>query len=145
VSRGISLLELLVVLALLSVLAGFAVLNHQAMRPGIDLRLAARQVVMDLRLARVRAVAENVSHRIVFPIGAGAYQHQRKAGASYADDGPAVPLPGGIRIADCNATGSGISFKPRGNAATFGTVILHNRVGEERRVIVDIAGQTRVQ
>ena len=144
-NHGLSLLELVVALALMAILGGAAVLNHHAMRPGLDLRMAARQVVLDLRVARRRAVAENVSHRVVFPIGAASYQPQRKTGSDYVDDGVAVRLPPGILISDCNATGNGISFKPRGNAATFGTVIIRNSSGAERRIIVDIAGQARVQ
>ncbi len=143
--RGFSLLEALVVLALLSLLTGFSVLNHQAMRPGLDLRMAARQVVLDLRVARLHAVADNSSHRIVFPSGAGGYQQQRKRGSVYVDDGVAVRLPPGILISECTAADNGISFKPRGNAAVFGTVVLRNGNGTERRIIVDIAGQVRVQ
>jgi Tfp pilus assembly protein FimT len=141
----LSVLELLVVLALMAILAGFAVLDHQAMRPGLDLRMAARQVVLDLRVARMRAVAEHVTRRVVFPAGTATYQPQRKNGSGYVDDGIAVRLPRGIVISDCNATGSGIGFKARGNAATFGTVVLGNSRGETRRVIVDIAGQVRAQ
>ena len=37
------------------------------MRPGLDLRMAARQVVLDLRVARLRAIADNVNRRVVFP------------------------------------------------------------------------------
>src|SRR5579862_4078201 len=144
-NRGMSLLEVLVVLAVIAILAGFAVLDHQAMRPRLDLRTAARQVVLDLRVARMRAIAENVNHRVVFPTGAGGYQHQRKSGGGYADDGVVVSLPRGIVIGDCTAPENGISFKPRGNAATFGTVTLRNRTGDEQRVVVDIAGQARVQ
>lgn len=144
-SRGLSLLELLVALALLAVVAGIGALAYGAMRPGLDLHAAARQVVMDLRSARVRAVAENMTVRVVFSTGASRYQRQQKRGSVYADDGRPVPLPDGIVIADCTAAGNGIGFKPRGNAATFGAVVLRNRQGAERRVIVDIAGQVRVQ
>src|SRR5262245_21763695 len=143
--RGFTVLEMLVVLALAAMLAGFSVLDHQAMRPALDLRMGARQVALDLRLARRRAVAENVTYRVVFATGAGAYQQQRKTASAYVDDGVAIALPRGVQIVDCNATGNGISFKPRGNAATFGTVIIGNRSGEQRRIIVDIAGQVRVQ
>lgn len=140
-----SLLEVLVGLALMAVLAGVSVLHHQAMRPALDLRVAARQVVLDLRLARMRAITENVSRRVVFPNGADGYQHQRKSGGFYVDDGVVVRLPHGILISDCTATENGISFKPRGNAASFGTVTLRNRNGEAQQVVVDIAGQARVQ
>ena len=107
--------------------------------------MAARQVVLDLRVARMRAIAENVNRRVVFPSGAEGYQHQRKSGAVYVDDGVIVRLPRGILIRDCTATEHGIGFKPRGNAASFGTVTLRNRNGDEAQVVVDIAGQARVQ
>jgi len=144
-SRGLSLLEVLVATALIAILAGFATLNHQAMRPRLDLRMAARQVVLDLRLARLRAIAENVNHRVIFLAGAANYQPQRKSGGAYADDGIPVSLPLGVLISGCTAPDNGISFKPRGNAASFGTVTLRNRDGDEQRVVVDIAGQVRVQ
>jgi len=133
------------VLSLASVLAGIGVLSHQAMRPTLDLSAAARQVVMDLKVARMRAAAENVNHRIVFTAGAGSYQPQRKNGSGYSDTGTPVPLPRGIVVVDCNANGSAIGFRPRGNAATFGTVTMRNGKGDVRLVIVNIAGQVRVQ
>jgi prepilin-type N-terminal cleavage/methylation domain-containing protein len=144
-ASGMSLLEVLMVLALIAILAGTSVLHHQAMRPGLDLSIAARQVVMDLKVARMRAVAENVNHRIVFPSGAERYQHQRKNGTAYVDDGPSVPLPRGIIVGDCTAADNGISFRPRGNAAAFGTVTIRNARGDARHIVVDIAGQVRVQ
>ena len=143
--HGFSLLELVVVLSVASVLAGIGVLSHHALRPRLDLRDAARQVVMDLKVARLRAAAENVNHRIVFTDGGGTYQPQRKSGSSYTNTAPPVALPQGIVVADCTANGNAIGFKPRGNAATFGTVTIRNRLGEARQIVVDIAGQVRVQ
>ncbi len=132
-------------LSLASILAGIAALSHHALRPRLDLRDAARQVVMDLKVARLRAAAENVNHRIVFTNGGGTYQPQRKNGSSYTNTAPAVPLPPDIVVADCTANGNAIGFRPRGNAATFGTVTIRNRFGEARQIVVDIAGQVRVQ
>ncbi len=143
--RGVSLLELVAVLALASILAGIGVLGHQAIRPALDLHAAARQVVMDLKVARIRAAAENVNQRLVFTAGGGSYQPQRKSGGVYSNIGPAVALPPGIVVEECNATGSAIGFRPRGNAATFGTVTMRNGKGDVRQVVVDIAGQVRVQ
>ena len=143
--RGFSLLELLVVLSLVAALSGIAVLGHAALRPRLDLSDAARQVVMDLKVARMRAAAENVNHRVVFTNGSGTYQPQRKNGSTYTNTAPPVPLPQGIVVVDCTANGSVIGFRPRGNAATFGSVTIRNPKGESRQIIVDIAGQVRVQ
>ena len=143
--QGLSLLELLVAVALVSVAAGIGAINHHAVRPHLLLGMAARQVVMELKVARMHAVARNANHRVVFPSGGSNYQRQRKQGSSYIDDGAPVPLPAGVVISGCNAVGSAIGFRPRGNAATFGTVTLQNAGGEVLRVIVDIAGAVRVQ
>jgi prepilin-type N-terminal cleavage/methylation domain-containing protein len=145
VAGGFSLLELVVVLSLASILAGIGVLSHQAIRPVLDLSAAARQVVMDLKVVRMRAAAENVNHRIVFTAGTGSYQPQRKSGGGYSNTVGPVLLPRGIIVVACSANGSAIGFRPRGNAATFGTVTLSNGKGDVRSVIVNIVGQVRVQ
>lgn len=59
--------------------------------------------------------------------------------------GGATALPREVTIASCNAVAQAITFRPRGNAATFGTVVLRNGLGEEKRVVVDIAGRIRLQ
>jgi len=144
-ASGFSLLELIIALSIASILAGIGVLSHHAMRPNLDLSLAARQVAMDLQVTRMRAVATNVNHRLVFRAGSAGYQPQYKNGNDYLNEGAAVALPRGITIASCTATGSAIGFRPRGNAATFGTVTIENEKGYARHVVVDIAGQVRVE
>ncbi len=141
--RGFSLFELLTVMLLISILAGIGVLNHHASRARLNLRTAARQIVMDLKVARMRAVATNANHRIRFRNAD--YQPQRKQGDQYTDDGPAVPLPAGIAITDCTANDDAITFRPRGNASSFGTITIVNQQGAVHRVVVDIAGQIRVE
>ena len=60
-TRGFSILELVVTLSLASILAGISVLSHNALRPRLNLGMATRQVVMDLQVTRMRAVAHNAS------------------------------------------------------------------------------------
>jgi prepilin-type N-terminal cleavage/methylation domain-containing protein len=144
-TSGFSILELVVTLALASVLAGIGVLSHQALRPALNLSMAVRQVVMDLQVSRMRAVTHNTNQRILFASGSTNYLLQRRRGGAYEDDGSPVTLPQGITIVDCTAKDSAISFRPRGNAASFGTLTMRNGKGDVRQVIVDIAGQVRVQ
>ena len=144
-ASGLSILELVVAVGLMSILAGISALSHQALRPSLNLAMGVRQVVMDLHATRIRAVARNTNHRIVFPDGGTTYQLQRRGGSTYDDDGPPVTLPSGIAVLDCSASNDAISYRPRGNAGTFGTVTLQNTKGVVRKVIVDIAGQVRVQ
>ena len=143
-ASGLSLLELIIVLSVVSILAGISVLEHQALRPRLNLGLAARQVLMDLKMARMHAVTDHVNYRIVFSSDSRTYQAQRKSGHGYRDEGLPVSLPDGIVIVDCTARDHSISFVPRGNAGSFGTITIRNIQGEVRRVSVDIAGEVRV-
>ena len=143
--KGLTILELTVTLALAAALAGVGVLGHQALRPGLNLMMASRQVVMDLQSTRLRAVARNSDERVVFFIGGTSYRLQEHVGSTYNDQGNPITLPAGIIIQECTARGAAISFRPRGSASVFGTVTLQNARGEVRSVVVDIAGQVRVQ
>jgi hypothetical protein len=94
---------------------------------------------------RSRALVENVAQRLVFTPEQDSYRQQRQTTKGYQDAGPVIGLPMGIDLVDCSAVGSAVTFRPRGNATTFGTITLRNGLGHERRVVVDIAGRMRVQ
>ncbi len=145
-AHGFTLLELLVALALLAATSGLAVPAWQRQLDDWRLAAATRQVVMDLKVARARSISSGVTHRVHFPDAAAQYTLERQqAGGAYAAAAPATALPDGVRVVECTAAGSGVSFRPRGHAAAFGTITLRNRAGAERQVVVDIAGRMRVQ
>lgn len=143
---GFSLLELLIALSLAAVLTGTALLGYRRMLAGWRLSAAARQVLMDLKLARARAILGSATHRVRFAAPGTSYQHERqRPSGAYAPIAPPTQLPPDVEIAACTGAGSGISFRPRGSAAAFGTVALRNRDGDQRAVVVDIVGRMRVQ
>jgi Tfp pilus assembly protein FimT len=144
-TSGFSILELVVTLGLASALAGISVLSHNALRPSLDLTTAMRQIVMDLQATRMRAVAHNTNHRIMFSKGGSSYRLQRQSGSAYDDEGAPIALPSGITVLDCTAQNAAIGFRPRGNAGTFGTVTIGNANGNTRSIVVNITGQVRVQ
>lgn len=144
-ARGFTLLELIIVLSLVGILASISVVSHGRMRPALDLYAAARQVLMDLKIVRMRAIVDSVNHRAFFPEGAHEYRLQRRGRTDYEDVGEPISLPPGIVVVKCTASGGGIAFRPRGSAGTFGTITLANADGQTRQVIVDIAGRIRVQ
>ena len=144
--RGVTILELMTVTGLAVVLAGAALFGYAASLSTWELNTAARQIVMDLKVTRLRAMAESIDRRIRFTSQTGAYQAQRRMpGGSYADDGPPTRLPEGIQVVSCSGAGSSVSFRPAGYAGAFGTVILANAEGLERQIIVDIVGRLRVK
>jgi len=143
---GFTLLELLLAIALLAALSAAAVPGYQRALAGWRLNAAARQVAMDLKLTRARALLDAAPHRLHFAVPGQSYQHERqRPGGAYESVGPPIELPADVDVIGCTGAGAGISFRPRGIAATFGTVALRSRDGGERDVVVDIAGRMRVQ
>lgn len=144
-AHGLTLLELIVALMLVAVLLGSAMFGYSRMGDELRLNQAARQVMLDLAVTRTRALADNVGWRLVFDCDRDNYQPQQQIGTAYQNDGTATALPAGIDLTECTASGSAVTFRPRGNAATFGTITLCNGAGRVRQVVVDIAGRIRVQ
>lgn len=145
-AKGLTLLEMLVAMTLASALAGAATLEYRRMLPAWELKAATRQVVLDLMNARTQAIAEGRSYRLAFAVNGSSYQRQRLAdNGRYESDGPPVALPTHIEIIACTAHGEAISFQPRGQAGSFGSLTLRNSDGEQRQIIVDIAGRMRVE
>jgi prepilin-type N-terminal cleavage/methylation domain-containing protein len=144
--RGFTVLELLIALALCAVLTGTALLGYRRLLSGWRLNAAARQVMMDLKLARARAMLTAATHRVRFVVSLARYQHERRRpSGTYEPIDPPTELPPDVEIVGCSGAGSAISFRPRGHAAAFGTIALRNHDGEERSVVVDIVGRLRVQ
>lgn len=145
-ARGLTLLEMLVALALSSALVGAAALQYRRLVPTWELKAAVRQVILDLSVARTRAIAEGRPFRLRFTAPGAVYRRERRSDdGTYAGDGPPVSLPTHVEISECTARGAAISFQPRGHAGSFGTLTMRNSEGELRRVVVDIAGRMRVQ
>ena len=63
---GFTLIELIIIIAILSILAGIAVPNFLAWLPKSRLNGAARQVMGDLMAARMKAVSQNNEFKIFF-------------------------------------------------------------------------------
>jgi Tfp pilus assembly protein FimT len=143
---GLSTLELLTVILIASILGGTAILGYGKMLADWRLNAAVRQIAMDLKVTRSRAIAENTGQRIRFDVPSSPYQRQRQGASSdYEDLGGPISLPDGIEATDCTARGSTVTFRPRGHASTFGAITLRNAEGTERRIIVDMAGRLRVE
>lgn len=144
--RGFTLVEVLVAISLFAVLAGMAIPNLLALNPRFQLASAATQVSGDLRLSRMKAIAQKRKFRVTFTASSGNYQVERKpdcscAACSYAASGPARELPKGIVVS--SVTASPI-FTCIGTAGS-GTVILVNSKGATKRVAVDSVGRVKIQ
>lgn len=75
-NRGFTLMELLVTVAILSVIATIGIISTQGMRQGFAARAAARQVYSDMQMARLKAIKEGQVATVSFVGTTGEYSIQ---------------------------------------------------------------------
>ncbi len=135
-SRGMTLLELLVVLAIIGLLFAGGAVGLNISRSPRTLGLAAERVAGDLRAAQQRARQERAEYAVTFSVGSGAYEITKGGQRS----GERVELPRGVIIADTTWREHRVTFSTYGNPDRTGTVRIQNRAGE-RAVDVDQYGR----
>jgi Tfp pilus assembly protein FimT len=126
--------ELLIALALIGVLATLAVPSLTGWLSASAVRRVSRQLVTDLQLAKMKAVAEGVQYRVSFDNTGSSYIIQRGNAAAESDSWTPVGIE--RRIADKtnpyyakgvtlsqNYPGNGVIFLPVGSSG-MGTVKL---------------------
>lgn len=142
---GFTLMETVAVLLLLSILSGMGLFQLRVATQRWKLTNAAQQLAAELRLARIRAISRSTNYRIQVRAGDDSYQRQRREPHGYEDDGSPVRLSDGIVVASCSNPSSAISFRPRGLAGEFGTLTLTNAYNDQRRIVVLITGEVRIE
>ena len=131
---GLTLCELIIVLAVLVCLIGIASPQMGRVSSGYRLRGAAREVATDLQYARLLAVKENKAFQVVF--NSQSYQVVRindgfvAKNRSFNSDYPEIVL-----------TGSSVNFNSRGNSNTY-TITVSNSTGSK---IISIVPTGRVK
>ena len=140
--RGFTLLEVLIALALFTVLAAFSIPHWGTLLPTYRLRSAARQLRSELSRIKMQAVSETARLRLVF--SASEYTVERHDGTMYQPMGGGRSLPKGIDIR--STTRSSLGFTPRGTATpgTGGTVKLCNSKDEGTNVVLSSTGRIRI-
>ena len=158
--QGFTLIEIMIVIAIMAIFAGIAIPNLIGWLPRHRLSLAAQDVASGMLKARSRAVKDDTT--IVF----------RRTGNSFlafADDGAGsalgtdgvpvnanndtqdgseqtvvtVPMPSGVTI-DAPAVFQTI-FDRRGLPSVIGTIRLENSRGATRNIVLSLAGNVQVQ
>jgi len=143
---GFSLTEILVVLAVLAIFARIAVANYVALRPGLQLNGAAREVLSKLMWARSKAVEQNNQWIITFPTNHTLQILDDKNNNGAADAGEwtqTIDISTDYSNVTLSKSGSDPTFSPRGTAAGNTTITINNSNGS-RTVTVTGVGNVKI-
>jgi Tfp pilus assembly protein FimT len=146
--RAFSLLELLCALGMTSLLLAVALPRASAILPGLALDRAAKQLVSEIALARIKAINRNTRARVVCELAEARVRVELDAEGTFEADGSPRSLPGGVTFdaAQSSRVMGGritVTFLPRGHTADNATIALAATGGARRRVIVSSGGRVR--
>ncbi|MEK7236928.1 MAG: GspH/FimT family pseudopilin [Nitrospirota bacterium] len=139
--QGWSLMELLIVLAIMGVMAALAGPSYQAMTARGYARSATAEIASELRFARQLAMARRERLRIVFDRERRTITLRRADAEGilhvyqYADKGVVVEEP---------TVGPELLFHPSGRSATPTTIRVRDSQGRETTFTVSITGRVSV-
>jgi prepilin-type N-terminal cleavage/methylation domain-containing protein len=161
--KGMTLLELMVVVAIIGIALTIAIPNYIKMQPHMRLKAAARDIASTLNLARMTAISKNADQTVTFDDANDSFHYDKSHDASSMDWYRKVQINLPVGAPGRHATPSFGTTSGNPNKVTFDSygrdknyltgnseeaVYLTNiqPTGEEYRVLLDRAvGKTTVQ
>ena len=151
--RGFSIIELLVVVAVIAVVSVIVTPNFMRWRNNAKMRDAVDNLMGDLEMAKINAVRENSFVAVLFnPTGYRVFVDRANFWIRDADERLLRDrkLPAGVRFdldhIDWGFADNRTRFNSRGRTDTAnGTAVLVNSRGQQRDVIVSSLGRIRVE
>jgi prepilin-type N-terminal cleavage/methylation domain-containing protein len=150
-AKGMTLLEIVVTMGLISLMAALVGFGFRDLYPSLHLQGAVKDIVLDIQTARMMAIAQNRPCRIVFSPGQESYQIEK---ASASGDVQWTGTPVGIPRefdnpnnphhhpgVDLLSSSFNPVFSPRGTAAGAS---IRLQCGERQKLIT-ISSQGRVK
>lgn len=146
ISKGFSLIELMIVIGLMAIVSAFAIPTWQRYSANTDLKTAAREVKSDLFNAKQRAVAENVDfYRMTFSVAQNNYVLSRSDSGAVIWTKSLAALGKGITVNTVNFSGGAVvSFQSRGTMSA-GNMTLRNSIGSTATITTTITGRSYVE
>jgi prepilin-type N-terminal cleavage/methylation domain-containing protein len=148
--RGFSAIELVVAMGIFALLVTFAVVAQSRLLPHYRLSAGTRQVVTDLRLLRGKAIAQNMTFRMVFAANSNTYRAERFNPGTNAFDNYALYVRGSttagspqpIELPSTVQTTAAVTvtFEPRGTVTTTAPITLSAPGPRTRSLSINLAG-----
>ena len=149
-SRGFSILELMIALAVLAIMAAIAIPNYLGWREKRLLQSSAVDVQMAINLAKMTAIRENMDVVLIFNRGNENYRAFIDTDADGTQDAGertirSKAMSTGIDLDRTDFASDKLTFNSRGLASGSGDIILINKSGDENRIVnVTITGMSRI-
>jgi prepilin-type N-terminal cleavage/methylation domain-containing protein len=142
--KGITLLELIIVMVIIAIGAVLTVPNIGGWLPNYRLRSATRDVVSIMRLAQLKAVSNNTSYRVVFDTVNESYIIEYLNTGSWVAEGGSQSLPTGVKF-NTTFAGNITTFLPN-STATDGDITLNNNKGSIKKIrLLGLTGRIKIE
>jgi type IV fimbrial biogenesis protein FimT len=140
--KGITLIELVVVMAIIGIGAVLLVPNIGGWIPNYRLRSASRDIASVLRTAQMKAISNNITYQVSFTPGAGTYVLQYQTTAGFVNEGSVQTLPPGIVISGITFPVVAGSYNAQFNTnstSSTGSITLQNAKGSSKQISLTTA------
>jgi prepilin-type N-terminal cleavage/methylation domain-containing protein len=146
--KGITLMELIIVVLIIAIGAVLMVPNIAAWLPNYRLRSATRDIVSTMRVAQMKAVSTNLVYRVYFndPLNTYILQRQTSAGSvAFNEEVDPQTLPTGVTFSSISFMGNVAVFNPNSTASS-GNVVLKNPKESKKKIsLLSTTGRVSVE
>ena len=130
--KGITLIELVIVMAIIAIGAVLVMPNIGAWIPTYRLKGATRDIISTMRVAQIKAVSNNTTYQVSFdPVGNN-YILQYQGSGGLVNDGATQPLPPGVQFVTTLGANAAIFYPD--STATGGTITITNTKGSQKTI-----------
>jgi type II secretion system protein H len=142
--RGFSLVEVLIVLAILAILGTLAISNLFSAKPNVELDKAQEEVSFLLNQARMLAVSEELNTRVRFDTATGEYWYESQDRETLAwsiatAGGGKRKLPSTVTLTGNTFPAQTVQFTPRGTLFAGGTLTFKNTQDKTATLVGNVA------
>jgi len=143
--KGVTLIELIVVMVIIGIAAAFFAPNISAWLPNYRLRGATRDLVSTMRTAQMKAVSTNLTYQVSFTTAASYILQYRNTAGTWVNEGVTQNLPTGVSFSSINFTGNNAVFNPNSTSSSGSVTLQNNRGGERRVTLTSSTGRVRIE